>query len=318
MNGQDDMAEHLSLDVDRLIAGSAVNSSQDTAPGVRPNLAPIEHSISIDSPDTKGVSLATQDEFAYTAVPLSDCSIGSKDIRVDNDGATAEAGIQAECRICQEEDDVNNLETPCACSGSVKYAHRKCVQRWCNEKGDTICEICHQPYKSGYEAPPRPPMVDSVPLEFGGEWGITGSTALELRDPRLLAMAAAERSLLDAEYDEYTTANASGAACCRSAALILMALLLIRHALVMAAAGTEDDLSTFFLLFVLRAIGFILPCFIMARAMTLLQRRRQQQEATIAAAAGEVAIILQQAGHARGVHFALSQGPTPPPAHELP
>ena len=26
----------------------------------------------------------------------------------------------AECRICQEEDGVANLETPCACSGSLK------------------------------------------------------------------------------------------------------------------------------------------------------------------------------------------------------
>lgn len=27
---------------------------------------------------------------------------------------------------------------------TLQYAHRRCVQRWCNEKGDTICEICHQ------------------------------------------------------------------------------------------------------------------------------------------------------------------------------
>lgn len=25
-----------------------------------------------------------------------------------------------ECRICQEEDDIKNLESPCACTGSVK------------------------------------------------------------------------------------------------------------------------------------------------------------------------------------------------------
>lgn len=28
----------------------------------------------------------------------------------------------AECRICQEEDQVSNLETPCACSGSLKVS----------------------------------------------------------------------------------------------------------------------------------------------------------------------------------------------------
>lgn len=26
----------------------------------------------------------------------------------------------AECRICQDEDSIQNLETPCACSGSLK------------------------------------------------------------------------------------------------------------------------------------------------------------------------------------------------------
>ncbi|KAL3368044.1 hypothetical protein AABB24_009092 [Solanum stoloniferum] len=49
-----------------------------------------------------------------------------------------------ECRICQDEDMDSNMEVPCSCCGSLKYAHRRCVQRWCNEKGDTICEICHQ------------------------------------------------------------------------------------------------------------------------------------------------------------------------------
>ncbi|CAM6092132.1 unnamed protein product [Calypogeia fissa] len=320
MNGQEDMAEHMTLDMDRLMAGSAVNSSQEGGDATVPsNVAPIEHAISIDTSVTKVASLSSQDGFAYTAVPMTDGAVGPNGIRVDSEASTAEPGIQAECRICQEEDDVNNLETPCACSGSVKYAHRKCVQRWCNEKGDTICEICHQPYKNGYEAPPRPPQSDVIPLEFGGEWGITGSDTLNLRDPRLLAMAAAERHLLDAEYDEYAAANASGAACCRSAALILMALLLLRHALIMAAAGTDEDTSTFFTLFFLRAAGFLLPCYIMARAMNILQRRRQRQEAAMAAA--EVAILLQQAGQARGMHFAVSpgSGPTAPaPAHELP
>jgi hypothetical protein len=27
---------------------------------------------------------------------------------------------------------------------SIQYAHRECVQRWCNEKGDISCEICHE------------------------------------------------------------------------------------------------------------------------------------------------------------------------------
>lgn len=57
-------------------------------------------------------------------------------------------------------------------------------------------------------------------LSFRGGWTISG-TPLDLRDPRLLAIAEAERQFLDAEYDEYAASNASGAAFCRSAALIV-------------------------------------------------------------------------------------------------
>ncbi|CAN1313649.1 E3 ubiquitin-protein ligase MARCHF3 [Linum perenne] len=150
-----------------------------------------------------------------------------------------------ECRICQEEDSVHNLESPCGCSGSLKYAHRKCVQHWCNEKGDITCEICHKLYQPGYTAPPRPPCPEDAVIDIGGGWTITG-TPIDLGDPRLLAIAEAERHFLEAEYDEYAASNASGAAFCRSAALILMALLILRHTLTVTEANADDDVSTFF------------------------------------------------------------------------
>ncbi|KAK3130047.1 hypothetical protein QOZ80_6BG0488210 [Eleusine coracana subsp. coracana] len=77
-----------------------------------------------------------------------------------------------ECRICQEEDSIKNLESPCACTGSLKYAHRVCVQRWCNEKGDVTCEICHEPYEHGYTAPPRA-HPDETTIDISGGWTIT-------------------------------------------------------------------------------------------------------------------------------------------------
>lgn len=90
-----------------------------------------------------------------------------------------------------------------------------------------------------------------------------------------------------------------------------MALLLLRHALSVTDSDAEDDPSTFFSvsdfsslgisgsyssciafkyiigltsshghslqLFLLRAAGFLLPCYIMAWAISILQRRRQRQ-----------------------------------------
>lgn len=275
-----EMGDHLVVRVDRLITSDNLQS--------------------VDGPEVSESGGNSHDHVAE-----SSNSVGHKDL--EDNGAQDEEQplIQAlECRICQEEDTIKNLEVPCACSGSLKYAHRKCVQKWCNEKGDITCEICHQTYQPGYTAPP--PRVEDTAIDIS-EWTVSGSQ-LDLNDPRLLAMAAAERHLLEAEYDEYADSNANGAAFFRSAALILMALLLLRHALYVTNPDDEEDISTFFSLFLLRAAGFLLPCYIMAWAISILQRRRQRQEAA-ALAAGEVAYVIQ-AGQHRGLHFTIA--PTGP------
>ncbi|XP_042488643.1 uncharacterized protein LOC122068802 isoform X2 [Macadamia integrifolia] len=278
------MGDHLVLYVDRLITPATLQSMQGT-----------------EVPGSSVEGSCTQTEVA----PVST----SEDKRVlEHDVSDEEEPLiqTVECRICQEEDHIKNLETPCACSGSLKFAHRKCVQRWCNEKGDITCEICHQPYQPGYTAPPPPPQSEETAIDI--------SSPLDLHDPRLLAMAAAERHFLEAEYDEYAATNASGAAFFRSAALILMALLLLRHALTITNANGDDDLSTFFSLFLLRAAGFLLPCYIMAWAISILQRRRQSQEAA-ALAATEVAFVLQS-GQRRGLQFTIAPGPAVTPRQE--
>ncbi|CAH8382344.1 unnamed protein product [Eruca vesicaria subsp. sativa] len=165
-----------------------------------------------------------------------------------------------ECRICQEESAIKNLESPCACNGSLKYAHRKCVQRWCNEKGNTICEICHQPYQAGYTSPPPPLQSDETTIDIGGGWTISG---LDLDHPHLLAIEEAERQILDLEYDDYTEPDTSLAAFFRISALIL---------------------------FLLRAATFLLPCYIMVSAIGILHRRRERQEA--AALVSQFALVL--------------------------
>ncbi|XP_057952132.1 uncharacterized protein LOC131146514 [Malania oleifera] len=278
------MGDHLVLCVDRLITLESLQSLEGA-----------------DSPVSSG-----EGSFIHASDPSTSTT---KDVEMGYDGVSNEEEplIQmVECRICQEEDSIRDLEIPCACSGSLKFAHRKCVQRWCNEKGDITCEICRKPYQPGYTAPPPPSNSEDTTIDISGGWMISG-TPLDLHDPRLLAMAAAERHFLDAEYDEYADSNATGAAFCRSAALILMALLLLRHALSIRNGDGDDDASTFFSLFLLRAAGFLLPCYIMAWAISILQRRRQQQEAA-ALTANEVAFMLQS-GQQRGLQVTIAQGP---------
>lgn len=276
------MSDHVVLYVDRLV-GPAEEANREKV-------------VAVEGPRDLGPSCSKRNEREVEGGGDGVLSLEED----DEDEPLIQAG---ECRICQEEDSVSNLEIPCACSGSLKYAHRKCVQHWCNEKGDITCEICHQPYQPGYTAPPRPPRSEDTAIDIGGGWTISG-THLDLRDPRILAIAEAERHFLEAEYDEYAASNASGAAFCRSVALILMALLLLRHALTVTDADADDDVSTFFSLFLLRAAGFLLPCYIMAWAISILQRRRQRQEAA-ALAATQVAFVLQS-GQQRGLQFTIA------------
>lgn len=55
---------------------------------------------------------------------------------------------------------------------------------------------------------------------YSEDWTISGAP-IDLHDPRLLAVAASERQLMEAEYDDYADTNTGGAAFCRSAALIV-------------------------------------------------------------------------------------------------
>ncbi|XP_076900010.1 uncharacterized protein LOC143554033 [Bidens hawaiensis] len=253
-------------------------------------------------------SLVTNKSVDASCSHAADVSIAvNEDVEYDSYHEKEPLIQSVECHICQEEDTIENLQVPCACSGSLKFAHRKCVQRWCDEKGDTICAICHKAYEPCYTASPR--SEDTV-LDIGTSWTVHG-TPLDLNDPRLLAMAAAERNLLDAEYGEYEDTSVNGAAFCRSAALILMALLLLRHALTIGdGEDDDDDASAFFALFMLRAAGFLLPCYIMAWAISILQRRREVQEAERLAAA-DVAFMVR-AGQHRGLQVTIAPVPPPP------
>ncbi|CAN1296455.1 hypothetical protein LINPERPRIM_LOCUS23148 [Linum perenne] len=259
------MSDHLNSGVDQKIAPENSQQTQDA------EILPTSGECSSTHPVADRTSLNDKEQ------------LGEHDLCDEN-----EPLIQTvECRICQEEDSLVNLETPCACSGSLK------------------------PYQHGYTAPPPAPQLEDTAIDIGEGWTLAG-TPLDLQDPRILAMAAAERHLLEAEYDEYGDGSANGASFCRTAALILMALLLLKHTMSLSNSDGDDDAATFFSLFMLRAAVFLLPCYIMAWAISILQRRRERQEAAAALAAAEVAFMIQ-AGQHGGLHFAVAPGPVVTP-----
>ena len=54
------------------------------------------------------------------------------------------------CRICLENDDIDNLIYPCMCNGNSKYVHKRCLNEWrnINHNPDNFkrCEVCHYEY----------------------------------------------------------------------------------------------------------------------------------------------------------------------------
>ncbi|XVF84303.1 hypothetical protein PTKIN_Ptkin17bG0025900 [Pterospermum kingtungense] len=180
-----------------------------------------------------------------------------------------------ECRICQEEDDLPSLEAPCACKGTLKFAHRKCIQRWCNKKGDITCEICKQVFSPNYSLPPTRNSPDVLAIDIRQAW----SPHIDLRDSHLLVLTTSQTQLLQSEYEDYVAANSSSLACLRSVALILLIILLLRQALMLTKEfGMMQESSAFinFQVLILQFAGFLLPCYVMARTWYLQSRRRRQ------------------------------------------
>jgi len=60
------------------------------------------------------------------------------------------SGSANECRICLGSDHAEDLIKPCCCSGTLRCAHMTCLEKWVQERGSLVCELCGQRYKEPY------------------------------------------------------------------------------------------------------------------------------------------------------------------------
>ncbi|XP_064944220.1 uncharacterized protein LOC135586796 isoform X1 [Musa acuminata AAA Group] len=177
-----------------------------------------------------------------------------------------------ECRICHEEDHDSNMEIPCSCRGSLKYAHRVCVQRWCNQKGDTMCEICLQQFNPGYTTLPKLYDYGSTPMNFS--WEIS---AQDFRDTQFITMFPSDHGAIDSAVDYRDHSRTSNTFCCRSITVIFMVLLVLRHALPLLISDDDEYSFTLFSMLVLKTAGVILPIFLVLGIINKIQRRRRRR-----------------------------------------
>ncbi|KAJ1402427.1 Zinc finger, RING-CH-type, partial [Sesbania bispinosa] len=143
------------------------------------------------------------------------------------------------CRICHEEEfeSSKTLEAPCACSGTVKFAHRDCIQTWCNEKGNTTCEICLQQYEPGYTAPPKKSQISDAAMTIRESLQIS---MLEQEPLNTRIVGIVEGVTIENNYSECTYAADRSASLCRSLALAFTLILLVRHLFALLTSGMED------------------------------------------------------------------------------
>ena len=56
-----------------------------------------------------------------------------------------------QCRICLEEDNIENMISPCLCRGHMKYIHRDCLNQWralsLQQNNRNICPTCKFKYQ---------------------------------------------------------------------------------------------------------------------------------------------------------------------------
>ncbi|XP_031739593.1 uncharacterized protein LOC101220948 isoform X2 [Cucumis sativus] len=166
---------------------------------------------------------------------------------------------------------LSNLKPPVL----VQFAHRDCIQRWCSEKGSTVCEICLQNYEPGYTAPSKKPHhadPPSVTLRDGVE--IPRSEDEETAEP------ASSPDDDSASVSACSTTADRGASCCKSVALTFTLVLLVRHFYDVVAVGTADYPFTLATVLILRASGIIFPMYVIIRTVTAIQnsvRRNRYQ-----------------------------------------
>lgn len=65
----------------------------------------------------------------------------------DDSSAVSTVSIGEMCKICHCGGEANvSLIAPCYCSGSLKYVHQECLQRWIKSSDIKRCELCKYPF----------------------------------------------------------------------------------------------------------------------------------------------------------------------------
>ncbi|XP_012672680.2 E3 ubiquitin-protein ligase MARCHF3 [Clupea harengus] len=82
-----------------------------------------------------------------------DCK-GHEPSNLSSSSTNTLCGDEPFCRICHEGGSVEELLSPCECSGSLAMVHRGCLEHWLTASNTSRCELCH--FQFALERLPKP------------------------------------------------------------------------------------------------------------------------------------------------------------------
>ncbi|KAL6135631.1 hypothetical protein ACLB2K_067858 [Fragaria x ananassa] len=167
-------------------------------------------------------SIASNEKLDVSESVGEETAPTSKDEGTSSAGASLATDLSFECRICQTEDSIDHMEAPCRCNGTLKFAHRACIQQWINSRFKTTCEICNRPYKGGYRVTVPPPASPPQPTNRQIE-----EIRRVLEEAERLHAAAARAEVYLARLNAANNAVLSRSALCRIAVVVVFGLYIL-------------------------------------------------------------------------------------------
>ncbi|KAG1680720.1 hypothetical protein FOA52_008052 [Chlamydomonas sp. UWO 241] len=143
------------------------------------------------------------------------------------------------CRICLEEDALEELEVPCSCAGTQRHAHHACIQRWVDEKGNIKCEICGQQYKGQYTVPPPPPPPPAPVLN--SQMFIVDPNNPTRMIPTNTHQMSAQMARMQQVLDEQDELARSPAMNCVFTSCVFVFFLVVLHHSTVVSDGSDQD-----------------------------------------------------------------------------
>jgi len=110
--------------------------------------------VNTDKPDMTALSTSTPTKIIVgknsdIMIPIIPVHGGQLQDESSHSSAVSTVSIDEMCKICHcggESGNNVSLIAPCYCSGSLKYVHQECLQRWIKSSDIKRCELCKYPF----------------------------------------------------------------------------------------------------------------------------------------------------------------------------